>query len=84
MIEITAMNLDQVPRGQILRVKRVQSTPQSTELSNQLEEVGFITGEQVVVLRKNILGGDPMMIRIGSSTFALRKNEASLIEVEPL
>lgn len=78
------MNLDQVPNGQVLRVKRVQSTPQSVELAIQLEDVGFIPGEQVVVLRKNILGGDPMMIRIGTSTFALRKNEASLIEVEPL
>jgi ferrous iron transport protein A len=38
----------------------------------------------VSVLRRNIFGGDPMMIRVGTSTFALRKNEAALIEVEPI
>jgi ferrous iron transport protein A len=53
-------------------------------LIHQLEDIGFIPGEQVSVLRRNILGGDPMMIRVGTSTFALRKNEAALVEVEPI
>ena len=78
------MNLDQAENGQILRVKSIHSLPQSTELIHQLEDIGFIPGEQVSVLRRNILGGDPMMIRVGTSTFALRKNEAALVEVEPI
>jgi ferrous iron transport protein A len=78
------VNLDQAKRGQIFRVKRVHSNAQALELTHQLEDIGFIPGEQVSVLRRNILGGDPMMIRVGSSTFALRKNEAALVEVEPV
>jgi len=82
--EKRTMNLDQADNGQILRVKSIHSLPHSTELIHQLEDIGFIPGEQVSVLRRNILGGDPMMIRVGTSTFALRKNEAALVEVEPL
>lgn len=76
------MNLDQVPVGQILRVKRVKALAQAAELTLQLEAIGFIAGEQVSVLRKNVFGGDPLMVRVGLSTFALRKTEAALIEVE--
>jgi ferrous iron transport protein A len=54
------------------------------EIEYQLAEIGFIPGEKVTVLRKNLFGGDPMMIRIGLSTFALRRQEAALIEVEDL
>lgn len=78
------MNLDQATNGQILRVKRIHLMPQAIDLSHQLEDIGFIPGEQVSVLRRNLLGGDPMMIRVGTSTFALRKNEAALVEVEPV
>ncbi|SMC36603.1 FeoA family protein [Polynucleobacter kasalickyi] len=78
------MTLDQATNGQILRVMRIHSLPQSIDLIQQLEDIGFIPGEQVSVLRRNILGGDPMMIRVGTSTFALRKNEAAFVEVEPL
>jgi ferrous iron transport protein A len=45
-----------------------------------LEDIGFLPGEQVTVLRRSLLG-DPLMVRIGSSTFALRRAEAQLIEV---
>ena len=76
------MNLDQVPVGQILRVKRVKALAQAAELTLQLEAIGFIAGEQVSVLRKNVFGGDPLMVRVGLSTFALRKTEAALIELE--
>jgi ferrous iron transport protein A len=34
------------------------------EIEHQLAEIGFIPGEKVTVLRKNLFGGDPMMIRI--------------------
>ena len=37
-----------------------------------------------MVMRRNLLGGDPLMVRVGLSTFALRKKEAALIEVEDL
>ena len=46
-------------------------------------EIGFIPGEQVQVLHKGFFGGEPIAVRIGQSTFALRRHEAALISVIP-
>ena len=78
------MRLDQLSINLTQRVKKVNSFSLMPEIEYQLAEIGFIPGEKVTVLRKNLFGGDPMMIRIGLSTFALRKQEAELIEVEDL
>ena len=66
----------------ILTIKDDTNLPDSLEKSRQLHELGFIKGEQVVLLRRTQPGSDPLVVRIGSSTFALRKAEASCIEIE--
>lgn len=48
----------------------------------QLFELGFIKGESVMLLRRTMPGSDPMVVRVGSSTFALRRAEARTIGVE--
>ena len=78
------MRLNELPINVTQRVKKVNPFTLMPEIEHQLAEIGFIPGEKVTVLRKNFFGGDPMMIRIGLSTFALRKQEAALIEVEDL
>ncbi len=78
------MRLDQLNNHLTKRVKIVHTFPTAPEITHQLAEIGFIPGEQVTVLRRNLFGGDPMMVRIGLSTFAIRKQEAELIEVEDL
>lgn len=40
-------------------------------------------GEQVELLARGALGGDPLVVRVGLSTFALRRAEAACILVEP-
>ena len=47
-----------------------------------LEEIGFIPGESVCLLARGVPGGDPLVVRIGSSTFALRRAEAACVVVE--
>jgi ferrous iron transport protein A len=49
----------------------------------RLEELGFLPGEAVEVLARAQPGGDPMSIRIGLSTFALRRAEAVCVRVRP-
>jgi ferrous iron transport protein A len=49
----------------------------------RLMELGFVPGEQVRVLAESFPGRDPMAIRVGNSTFALRRHEARWIEVRP-
>jgi ferrous iron transport protein A len=52
-------------------------------LARRLMEIGFIPGEPLQVLHKGFWGGEPIAIRIGQSTFALRRFEAALITVVP-
>jgi ferrous iron transport protein A len=47
-----------------------------------LEDIGFLPGEQVTLLRKGMLKKGPYLVRVGASTFALRQSEARMIEVE--
>ena len=76
------MNLDQVNLGKLYRVCKVDAPQGAPQIKGQLEDIGFLPGEQVTVLRKGLLGKGPYMVRVGASTFALRHSEARLISVE--
>ncbi|WP_291011488.1 FeoA family protein [Hydrogenophaga sp.] len=47
----------------------------------RLLEIGFLPGERVRVIAKGFPGSDPMAVRVGHTTFALRSHEAALIRV---
>jgi ferrous iron transport protein A len=79
------MNLEEILPGVRARVSKIATTgDQREDIRSQLEDIGFLPGEQVEVLRKGLLGQGPILIRVGSSTFALRESEARLVEVEIL
>jgi ferrous iron transport protein A len=50
-------------------------------LSTRLFELGFAPGEKVRVVAESFPRRDPMAVRIGNTTFALRRHEAALIQV---
>lgn len=49
----------------------------------RLRELGFVPGEQVRVVALSFPGGDPIAIRLGNTTFALRRHEAAMVHVTP-
>ncbi len=53
---------------------------QST-VSRRLLELGFIPGERIEVIGEIWPGGDPMAVRLGNTTFALRRREAGAVLV---
>lgn len=71
---------------QAARVARVDlsATGQPPERAQQLADIGFVPGECVTVLARAWPGGDPMVVRVGESRFALRQAEADCVHVEPL
>jgi len=80
------MNLDQAVLRQIRKVRQVVAAPEFSDTARQLEEIGFIPNEQVTVLARGFPGGDPLVVRVGLSSFALRRHEAQMIllhEAEP-
>lgn len=47
----------------------------------RLMEIGFLPGEPVRVVANGFPGGDPIAVRVGQATFALRRHEAALVQV---
>jgi ferrous iron transport protein A len=82
--DVACSTLDRAVIGEPMTVVRVEAPAQSPEWSRWLEEIGFVAGEQVRLMVKAIPGGDPIVVRIGQSTFALRLAEAACIDVVPL
>jgi ferrous iron transport protein A len=76
------MNLEHAPLATTWRVKAVQADCGHAERARQLEEIGFLPGEQVSVMTRAVPGGDPMIVRVGLSTFALRRAEARCIQLQ--
>jgi len=74
--------LDQAPLGHSFVVRQVVPDPQAPERARQLEEIGFYPGEQVTVMTRGFPGGDPLVVRVGQSTFALRGAEAACVQIE--
>ena len=56
---------------------------QST-VSRRLLELGFVPGEPIEVVEEVWPGGDPMAVRLGNTTFALRRREAGSVLVDPV
>lgn len=51
------------------------------DVQRRLMELGFVPGERIRVL-KRVLGG-PLAVKVGQSTFALRRFEAALVSIQP-
>lgn len=74
--------LDQVAHFRAYIIERVDAPPVAPEWQAWLEEIGFIPGEQVMVMARSLPGGDPLVVRVGGSTFALRLVEAACVHVK--
>lgn len=74
--------LSHLPDRMPATITQVVSPPHSPDWAARLAEIGFLPGEEVRVMSRTLLGGDPLVIRIGDSTFALRKAEADCVLVQ--
>lgn len=51
-------------------------------IAHRLKELGFVPGELVRLITVAPFGGDPILVQIGFTRFALRRSEAQRILVE--
>lgn len=51
-------------------------------IAHRLRELGFVPGEFVRLITVAPFGGDPILVQIGFTRFALRRSEAKRIIVE--
>ena len=50
------------------------------DVARRLMELGFVPGERIRML-KRVMGG-PLAVKVGESTFALRRFEAALVSIQ--
>ena len=67
--------------GSVLGVG-LKDTGVFTANERRLVELGFVSGERVEVLAQARPGGDPFVVRVGTTTFALRRREVETVWVE--
>jgi ferrous iron transport protein A len=80
------ITLDALAEGQsaiIVHIAPGSAQDEGGDLARRLMELGFVPGESIRMLRRARPGGDPLAIKVGQSTFALRRFEAALISVQP-
>ena len=78
----TAIPLLQAEDRQACTVLRIAAPEHAPHWQDWLQQIGFIAGETVTVLRRSQPGGDPLAVRVGQSTFALRRAEAACVFVD--
>jgi ferrous iron transport protein A len=85
-----AVRLADLATGAPARVVSVSATDAASAdsgasggLSRRLAELGFLPGERLRIVARGFLGREPIAVRIGTGTFALRLFEAACIRVCP-
>jgi len=74
--------LSESPLRHPFTVHAVQAPAGTPEWASQLHDLGFVPGERVQLMARG-LGGDPLVVRVGWSTYALRLAEADCVRVLP-
>ena len=78
------IGLDTLARNVPARIVDLKdaSDEEGQELLLRLMEIGFLPGEPVRIVATGFPGPDPLAVRIGQATFALRRHEAAQVLVQ--
>lgn len=83
MDDESSLPLDQAPLATPYAVHDIVYPHGSSDWPQRLEELGFLPGERVMITARGAPGGEPLAVRVGHSTFALRRAEAACVRVRP-
>jgi ferrous iron transport protein A len=76
-------SLAELPIGVTATISSVSKSDLETDrgLIQRLVEIGFVPGEKVKIIAHGHPGREPIAVRIGGTTFALRRFEADYVYV---
>jgi ferrous iron transport protein A len=80
-LRTTPVRLSDLPKGAPAVVDRVEDAHVSDPIAQRLRDLGFVDGEPVQVVAVGPMGGDPLLVQIGFTRFALRRAEAHRVSV---
>lgn len=64
-------------------VSHVDERSPADLIAARLRDLGFVAGEPVRIVAAGPVGGDPLLVQVGFTRFALRHGEASRVMVQP-
>lgn len=78
---VATVSLLELARHQSARVVQVEDRSSGDRVSRRLRELGFVPGETVSLVATGPVGADPVLIQVGYTRFALRRQEADRVKV---
>ena len=51
-------------------------------VARRLRDLGFVPGETVRLVTRAPLGGDPLLVQVGFTRFAMRRQEAARVKLK--
>ena len=78
------MTLNDLPRRNPAIVDSVDDLSPNDNIARRLRELGFVAGEQVEVVAEGPMGGEPLLVQVGFTRFALRRSEAARVRLQVL
>jgi ferrous iron transport protein A len=76
------MRLTELAKGVAAIVDHVIDLHMSDPVAARLRDLGFVRGEPVRIVASAPFGGDPIVVQIGSTRFALRRAEAERVTLQ--
>ena len=75
------MTLSDLPLQANAVVETVHDTHANDAISRRLRELGFVKGESVRLVARGPIGGEPLLVQVGFTRFALRRSEAARVRL---
>ena len=79
-MRLSELNTNQ--KARIIQVHHTAPNEGQDSIATRLNSLGFVQGEAVEIITKGLFGGEPILVKVGYSRFALRRVEADRIEIE--
>lgn len=73
------VRLSELPRRVRGVVERVEARFENDPIARRLRELGFVAGEDVQVTAAGPFGAEPLLVQVGYTRFALRREEAARV-----
>ena len=79
---LAGRRLSTLARGDTASVASVEPCGPNDPIAARLEDLGFVPGEALRVVTLGPVGGDPLVVQVGHTRFALRRAEAARVLVD--
>lgn len=76
------MVLSDLETGAVGTVDAVHDASPDDVVARRLRDIGFVSGETVRLVTRGPLGGEPLLVQVGFTRFAMRRQEAQRVRLQ--